>query len=94
MGQYEVRHQCDEPAAARRRTCIVKPDPEICSECRRNAEIYHYSINCQTCDRNKHCELVQVGVGTSLFGADFAIVRDGDREVTVPLSRVRNIKEE
>lgn len=78
-----------------KRTCRVKPHPDICKECREDAAIYRHSINCQTCERNnKRYELVQVGVGTGLFGADFAIVRDGDTESTVQFSRVRDIREE
>lgn len=37
---------------------------------------------------------VEVGIGTGLMGADFAIVRDGDKEYTVELARIRDIKEE
>ena len=92
MSQYEVKHQAD---ARIKRTCRVKPDPEICKECREDASVYHYSVNCQTCERNnKRFELVRVGIGTSLFGADFAIVRDSDAEYNVELARVRDIKEE
>lgn len=95
MGQYEVRHQSDRNRENVKRTCRVKPDPDICNECRRDASIYRYSINCKTCEcNNKRYELVQVGIGTSLFGADFAIIRDGDKELTVELARVRDIKEE
>lgn len=94
MGQYEVRHQAGNPGNVRR-TCLIKPGKELCEECKRDAAIYRYSINCQSCERNnKRYELVQVGVGTSLFGADYAIVRDGDVEHVVPLSRVRDIQEE
>lgn len=94
MGQYEVKHQADGGHYLKR-TCRIKPEPDICKECRRDAEIYRYSINCQKCNRDdKRYEIVQVGVGTGIFGADFAIVRDGDTEMTVPLTRVRDIQEE
>ena len=74
MGQYEVRHQAD-PVGSVKRTCRVRPPKEACDECKRDAAIYKFSINCKTCIRNnKRYELVQVGVGTSLFGVKIGIL--------------------
>lgn len=95
MGQYEVKHQADQSNIVVKRTCRIRPPEEACEECRRDAAIYKFSINCKTCARNnRRYELVQVGVGTSLFGADYAIIRDVDVEHIVPLSHVRDIQEE
>lgn len=94
MGLYEIKHPVGNSGNVRR-TCLIKPSKELCEECKRDAAIYRYSINCQSCERNnKRYELIQVGVGTGLFGADYAIVRDADAEVVVELRRVRDIREE
>ena len=93
MGQYEVRHQCDEETVPKR-TCRVKPRADICERCRKDYVMYKSYYNCQTCEENnKRYELIHVGVGTGEFGDDFAlVVMDGEIK-RVALDRVRDIKE-
>lgn len=78
-----------------KRTCRIKPKADICQICRDNYESYRAYYNCQTCDEfNKRCELIHVGVGTGEFGDDFALVIIDGEIKQVPLSRVRDIREE
>lgn len=94
MGQYEVRHQCDDETPIQKRTCRVKPRADICEQCRDDYARYRAHYNCQTCDEfSKRYELIHVGVGTGEFGDDFAlVVMDGEIK-RVPMDRVRDIQE-
>ena len=94
MGQYEVKHQCDEEKPIPKRTCRVKPRADICEKCRDAYRQYRAYYNCQTCEEfNKRRELIHVGVGTGEFGEDFALVVMDDGIKKVAMDRVRDIQE-
>lgn len=88
MGQYTVKHQCDDlETVIPKRTCRVKPRIDICDQCRKDYIIYKSYYNCQTCEEfNKRRELIHVG-------DDFALVIMNGEIVRVQLDRVRDIQE-
>ncbi len=93
MGQYEVRHQCDEESIPKR-TCRVKPRADICEKCHDAYITYRAYFNCQTCEEfNKRHELIHVGIGTGELGEDFALVSMDGEIKRVSLDRVRDIQE-
>jgi hypothetical protein len=59
------------------------------------AEACGIDINCTECSAyNKRFELLHVGVGTGLFGEDWAIVVADGAPMKVSLGSVYDIKEE
>ena len=95
MGQYEVRHQCDDETPIPKRTCRVKPRADICDRCRRDYVMYKAYYNCQACEENnRRYELIHVGIGTGEFGDNFALVSMNGEIKRVSLDRVQDIQEE
>ena len=77
-----------------KRTCRIRPKLDICTKCRDNYVMYHTYYNCQECDENnKRYELIHIGIDVS-ESEDFALVVIDGVIKKVPLSRVRDIKEE
>jgi hypothetical protein len=87
MGQYEVRHQCDDETPIPKRTCKVRPRADICEHCHDAYRHYRAYYNCQTCEENnKRYELIHVG-------EDFALVSMNGEIKRVALGRIRDIQE-
>lgn len=77
------------------RTCKLRPELGVCMACYDSADDMGVDVNCSLCSAfAKRYELMQVGIGTGLFGEDWAIVVDNGEAKRVPLSRVYDIKEE